>query len=211
MINHWNSLLRNVIKLPSFEVLNQYWTSFSKLYLRQNWWIWCWKYLIELSDLYHTNNKMNRKDHSSSTKNRKCPTWHLNLWSQSPACSSQTRSLCPRESLTASVKASESWLCWKYSPLVMELRKNIWFIYMQLSPFPIPTLLLLSNIHSKITCLTWKPRISRQGFVKTSIWGWYKYCTVQIYNIQSFLESYNLNVFFWLQLQVLAENCAVQD
>lgn len=155
---------------------------------------------------------MNRKEHSSSMKNRKRPTWNLNLWSQSPACSSQTRNQTKshRESPTASLKASESWLCWKYSPLVTEIKNTIWFICMQSSPFPISTLLLLSNLYSKITCFTWRARTSRQGVVKTSIWGCYKYCTVQVYNIQYFLESYNLNVFFWLQLQVLPENCAAQ-
>ena len=92
----------------------------------------------------------------------------------------------------------------------MEIRKNMGFTYTQLSPFPIPSLLLLSNIHSKITCLKWRAGLSRAGFVKTSIWAWYTHCTVHIYSIQYFLESYNLNVFFWLQLQVLAENCAVR-
>lgn len=75
----------------------------------------------------------------------------------------------------------------------MEIRKIIWFIYMQLSPFSISTLLLLSNICSKTACWVWKTRINkvlRKPEFETGT------NTAQVQNAQYFLESYNLGIFF---------------
>lgn len=191
MINHWNSLSRKMIKFPSFEVL------ISTGHLSQSHAI----AQTEMKDLmlampnksslnlYYANTKMNRKDCCSSIKNKKWLTefelvvkksWFSGLslklntswWQISHPrktgikVKAQGRALQPLWTLQ---KATSS--------LVTEIRKkHLVHVYTQLSHF------LPSDICSKITCLMGRPRIKKLFFVKTSIWGWYKYCTVYIYS-----------------------------